>query len=87
MPAGPGCLRRLGAETFVIKDSLTTDMHVHMCCPTVRRWVGYAERFGCPRRFDAEIFVFWLTMPGGIGIPRVCMEYECYSISGIITPL
>ena len=81
MPAGPGCLRRLG-------QGLTDDGHA---CATyapqpVRRGWGMPAEFGCLRRLDAEIFVFWLTLPGGIGIPRVCMEYECYSISGIITP-
>ena len=35
-----------------------------------------------PHRFDAEFFLFWLTMPG-IGIPRVCRKYGCSSISAL----
>ena len=48
--------------------------------PVWRGW-GMPAEFGCPRRLDAETFVFWLTMAGmpaefgclGIGIPRVCI--------------
>ena len=80
VPPSPWC-------RSVRNQGLTDDGHAFAHVLPDRPEVGGACRtFGCSRRLDAEIFVFWLTMPGGIGIPRVCMEYECYSISGIITP-
>ena len=53
MPAGPGCLHP------------STDMHLqHVGCPTCPEGVGHAGQSGCPRRLDAEIFVFLVNIAG-----------------------
>ena len=36
----------------------------HVACPTCPEGVGHAGQSGCPRRLDAEIFVFLVNIAG-----------------------